>query len=220
MTVLNGPCHSTEARGTLAGLLTFSQRRGKALAGATSNPKQPRTLPQRATRTYLAGLSTQLAQLDQAQRDSWKTHDAYPALSPYHAYMRENANRYKNLDGLRYGHATQPFYPTAQWPATLSGDNAFPTSGTFTPLSCSARFDFHQYDPKEGFLYLFHLGSWGGGYPIYGTVIYVIRPVYGMGQSFTIYQLPPGLIVIRLVRTTMTGKTEDQSLNYTVTILP
>jgi len=177
-------------------------------------------MPQRATRIYMQAIARAWSTLTTPQHMSWLTHPGANRLRPYHCYLSENANRYKNLDGQRYGHALQHNYPTAQWPATLAGENTHYTGPTVTNLSRSINFAFYIWTVKDSWLFTFHYGNFGTTWPIYTTLVYVFQPTSTGQQEITIADLPPGAAMLRVVRTTTTGKTEDTSWNYNINPLP
>lgn len=117
MVVLKTPLGSQRASGTLAGALTFRQAHSRNVASIKSNPKQPRTLAQRATRIWMTWLSKQWATLSFLERHTWLNYAASPLLSPYHAYIRYNTKRWITQPGIANYPDEFHFAPSINYPA-------------------------------------------------------------------------------------------------------
>ncbi len=122
MVKVTSPFLSTAASGRFGRVLLFSKTRRDTVAGRTRRPSQPRTFQQLATRRYMTFLATAWSSLTAAEISTWATHpDAY-RLSPYHAYLRENANRYKVISGSYLTPNDDDVFPSPTWPATRDTD--------------------------------------------------------------------------------------------------
>ena len=132
MVKLIRPLFSTSASGVLADVLEFSSHPRGARVGKRRNPSQPRTLAQMATRRYMSFLSTAWSSLTPAEKLSWKDHRVADFTSPYHAYLSENANRFKNLAGDFYNPDQRDVFPSASWPVTRATTPGGVTSDAFS----------------------------------------------------------------------------------------
>lgn len=206
MVKLKAPLGSTEARGTLAGLVTFSNRRGRHVAGVAARPAQPRTEAQRATRIYMTWLTRRWADISPHRKITWLNFADTPLLSPYHAYVSHNIQRFKNLPGLDAGVSTIPNWPGQAYPVGVTG-----TVGNFTGETTT---------PGEGFLdFTRNVTSiaqqWGYAYfhitaehpkPVYRNLARIETVQIPGWKTTRIENLPPGPCTIKFIRFTTDGK--------------
>lgn len=117
MVKLKSPFGSIAASGKLGDVLSFRTDRHGASAGRKRNPKQPRTIAQRATRLWLSWLSAEWATLTTAERATWANHPDVPILSPYHAFISYNTERWQTQPGERRYPDYWHFAPSSSYPA-------------------------------------------------------------------------------------------------------
>lgn len=122
MVKLRGPGLAQDASGTLAGVLIFSNSRGKAYAKKLTIPKQPRPIAQVASRAAFKFLTEQWTNLNNLQRLTWSDQLGFPDLDFYHRYVAEN---------LRTFQLAQP--PSKSYPPTRTGSVSTWHYWTLTP---------------------------------------------------------------------------------------
>ncbi len=220
MTLLRGPLGSTDARGTLAGLVTFSNRRGRHVAGIASRPKQPRTLPQRALRVTLAGLAKNWAAISPADKATWKNYPGLQLLPPYHAYQKGNLARLKTLPNKLMDPPSWHAYPSAAYPATEDTPFASAITDQLVPGVRSATWSLFFNAYNDGWIIIFHRTET----PEYGAILQNIVglfliPATGW-QSFRIENLEPGPAKLCFNQVSRTGFPRPYTFCRFTTILP
>jgi hypothetical protein len=218
--LLGKPLLSNQASGKLGSEIQFAHSKGRAIAGRRRYPRQPRTLAQRAPRLFIPGIARLWSTLTTAQKLSWEPLADELNLPLYHAYLKHNANRYKNLNGNGFGHTGEPFYPLAIYPADYSTDYCWAYTISMTGLSLAADHKFEIWDLLDNFVFTWHLSTPSEFWPTYTNLVHVWQPPAIGIHTVRIPNLPAGPKVLRLVRTSRTGKCADTSLNFPVTILP
>jgi len=219
MTLLTGPLLSEQARGTLAGLLTFSRRRGRNVAGRRNHPKQPRTEAQRATRLFMTWLTKAWAEISAADQASWLNFDETPLLSPYHAYLKHNIDRFKNLPGLWTNPAVFPNWPGQSFPVGRAGLYADANGWTLTGESGAATFRFNITDKRDNWGYAFFRVAWPAEPAIYRRLVHIATVQTNGLHAIHIANLAPGPITLYCQRFTVDGLTTPFWAPYSTTIL-
>jgi len=110
MVKLIGPCHSTTASGTLAAILNFRKAKRGHNARKKPQPKDPRTVPQQATRTMFTYLTQTWSLLSTADRSTWTNIFPNKKQSAYLNYLQYNLDRW-----------TRFRFPSQTFPATENG---------------------------------------------------------------------------------------------------
>lgn len=218
MPTLTGPCQSQEARGTLAGLLTYSRRRGRNVAGVASSPRQPRTLAQVATRIFMTWITKQWSTLTAAERASWLNYEPTPLLSPYHAYLQHNVNRFKNIPDRN---TTLELYDT--WPS-----KAYPTTKATKADNCGANsavggpgyIDHTYYNNAlyDRWFISYHLATPGINYATYANLVFVALHGPYRWTTQRITGLPPGVQTLWAIACSATGKPRSPPYELTATV--
>jgi len=133
MVKIKAPFGSITASGKLGGVLGFrTDRRGNSV-GRKRHPKQPRTLAQRATRSWMSWLSSQWSTLSEEQQATWSFPQFGRDQSPYHVFIRHNTDRIKNLPGLLTNPSLFTTWPGQTFPITRTGALGSYTGETTTP---------------------------------------------------------------------------------------
>ncbi|GAH81608.1 unnamed protein product, partial [marine sediment metagenome] len=118
MVKTRSPLLSTDATGSLAGLLTYVKSRRATTIRKLTRPKDPRSGAQLGRRHAFHFLTTNWAQVSAGDQATWADLPASIDLSNYNAYVREN---------MRVWSAFRP--PSEAYPATLDGTFANITGG-------------------------------------------------------------------------------------------
>ena len=92
--IVQGPCNSLEARGTLADSITYAKLRRTAYTKAHFTPTNPQSDGQTATRMMRQWLITTWATLTAAEKAAWAALAENYRLSPYHAFLKINCRRW------------------------------------------------------------------------------------------------------------------------------
>jgi len=219
MTVIKAPFMSYEAHGTLASLLTYSGRRGRNKAGLKSNPRQPRTEAQRATRIFMAWLTGEWAAITPARKATWLNFADTPLLSPYHAYLSHNVNRIKNIPPLWGDPSLYPYWPGQAYPVTRTGQAANTTGETLTGGIGSATYTVNVLDKRDNWAIAFFRVKWAGEPPAYRRLIRIATVQTNGLHTIHIANLAPGPINIYCQRLTIDGLTTTWWSSYFTTIL-
>lgn len=155
MVKLIRPLFSSRASGVLADVLEFSSHPRGARVGTRRKPSQPRTLAQMATRRYMTFLSNAWSSLTPAEKLSWKDHRVADFTSPYHAYLSENANRFKNVAGDWWNPNLRDVFPSASWPITKTTTPGGLTAYAFSRTRTDVWFDYACSPLSDNWLTLF-----------------------------------------------------------------
>jgi len=218
--LITQPLGSTEARGTFAGLITYSRRRGRNLAGIKSNPKQPRTLPQRAIRVAAAALAKLWAGLTPPEMASWAVDPAVIRAAAYHNFMSYNLLRLTTLPNQHTGLQARDAHPSAAFPATKATQWPLWTGDTITPGSRSAVWRINWTTLNDAWLVIFHHLNAPEPWTILQNIIGVF-PITGPGnQYFRLENLPPGNARLAFVPVSRTGLPRDSDWYRDTTINP
>lgn len=219
MTVLKAPFMSEEARGTLAGLITFSRRRGRSVAGVANRPRQPRTEAQRATRIFMTWLTGQWAALSGPQKATWLNFPDTPLLSPYHAFLSHNVNRFKNLPGTHAAPATYPNWPGKSYPVGITGGAGGYIDDSVTPGVGYLDFTRNNNLLQQLWAFAYFRTSPENPEPCYRSLV-AIETIDAIGYRTTrIANLPPGPIVIDVQRFSTDGQAKNWWEPLVTTIL-
>jgi hypothetical protein len=98
MPKLTGPCLSTEARGTLARLLTFLKTRRGTVVKKRTPPHDPATFLQLYRRWMFAFLQRNWAALEAIDKQTWNDLADFHNVSPNNAYLGTNMERWDNFE--------------------------------------------------------------------------------------------------------------------------
>jgi len=219
MVLLKAPLASQEAHGTLADVLTFSKRRGRHVAGVSSRPKQPRTEAQRATRIFMAWLTSEWKGISSADQATWLNYADTPLLSPYHAYVRHNVNRFKLIPGLASGVSVKPIWPGQSYPVTLSGLYDFHGGIVITPGVGYLDFKRDIWILNEQWGYAYFRRSTEHYYPCYRNLVAIETVQTGTTRTTRIENLPAGPIFIYYQQFTTDGFARNDYGTISTTIL-
>jgi len=115
------PLLSLSASGTLAHSLIYSNWKGRPYTKRRVTPRDPRTVPQLASRALMRFLQFRWPGLTSAQLATWDAHPDRQALSRYHCFLKYNADRWAHYKG-----------PSAAYPASLALPEADYSSGSST----------------------------------------------------------------------------------------
>ena len=96
MTVVQGPCYSIEARGTLADSITWAKVRHTSYTKAYFTPNNPQSDAQTATRYMRQWLIESWPGLSDEYKSSWSVLADRLRLSPFHAFLKINCQRWAN----------------------------------------------------------------------------------------------------------------------------
>lgn len=99
MVKLTGPMSSFKASGTLAGLLTYSNSRGRPYMKKKSHTPDQRTNPQLTYRMMFIWLANHWPTIGPAARLLWEAPAQLAKISPYNAYIGANTKRWLNMEG-------------------------------------------------------------------------------------------------------------------------
>jgi hypothetical protein len=94
MTIVQAPCSSIEAHGTIAKSLTYAKVRRTAYTKAHFTPSNPQSDAQTATRMMRQWLIETWATLTAAEKAAWAALAENYRLSPYHAFLKINCRRW------------------------------------------------------------------------------------------------------------------------------
>lgn len=97
MVKLKGPSISTAASGKLANALIFGKSKRRAYMKKHAGPANPKTGKQLTVRAAMKFLSQQWKQLTPAQQTTWATLAQATQVSPYHAFIAFNQDRWNNF---------------------------------------------------------------------------------------------------------------------------
>lgn len=218
MVVLKTPLGSQRASGSLAGVLTFREAQARHVAGIKSNPKQPRTLAQRATRIWMAWLSKQWSTLSFLQKRTWLNYADSPLLSPYHAYIRYNTRRWITQPG----DATFPdefhFAPSIEYPASeaaLQSDRINQTTGA------GPGYIWHKFQVQWNtncWNHAYHLFTPAKPQPVASNLVHVETVDHDGWFEVRIPNLTPGLVKLRWSWNANTGKSNHWYRTITETV--
>jgi len=125
MVKLTGPALSTEAAGSLADQVTFSNWKGRAYLKFKSTPAQPNTPAQIAIRAAVAFTSTIWKHLPSDDTDTWRDLAAASNISPFNAMQAVNIARWRDENWP----CTQLPTGRALLPQTFDGWTATPGPG-------------------------------------------------------------------------------------------
>lgn len=218
MVKLIQPLMSSAAAGALADVLDFARHPSGGVAAKHRRPRQPRTLSQRATRTWMTWLSKEWARLSAGEKESWDQAPNADTTSPYHAYLQFNTNRFKFMpDDWRY-QTNNSLWPSAAYPptkATLSGilQNNTGTGGPGTIT--------HRYLPaalKDGWFQCYHLQVPGITYGTYANLVHIENTRPGGWQEVIIRNLPPGLQTLGIITASRTALPMNGVYQITATV--
>lgn len=219
MVVLKSPLTSQSASGTLADVLTFRNLRSKHVAGVKSNPKQPRTLAQRATRIWMTWLSKQWSTLSYDQQHTWLNYTDTPLLSAYHAYIRYNTKRWITQPGSRHYPDYFHFAPSIQYPAA---ENTPTTNIQNRTSGGGPGFIWHKFETiynTDCWLFAYHLSTIAHPNPVAGNLVHVETVDHDGWFDLKIRNLPPGATKLYWLVSSGTGIPYHwyRELNETVT---
>jgi len=99
MVKLTGPMSSLRASGTLAGLLTFSNKRGRPYMKKASRTPDLQTDKQLSYRLMFSWLANQWLVLPAPTKATWDVPAALAKVSAYNAYIGANTKRWLNMEG-------------------------------------------------------------------------------------------------------------------------
>ncbi len=94
MAKLTGPCFAIEAHGSLGKTLTFGKVRKTNYAKKHTAPANPKSDAQVGVRAGTKFITQTWSGLSSAARAQWETLGESLSLSPYHAYLRINSQRW------------------------------------------------------------------------------------------------------------------------------
>ena len=220
MVKLIGPLHSQRASGGLGRAIQFSSWKDRQFAGKKRNPSQPRTRPQLAARIFMSGMAKLWNGLSQVQKASWIDHPAAATTSAYHAYLKENSNRYQKLPNLINQIDQRNAAPTATWPATQDTDNAYLASTTLTGLSKSILLQFPIANARDNWIVIVHYAADAGDYMRYDNISAIILAETVDNYEVLIENIPPGLQGLNLLMISHTGHCRYRGYYDQTTVLP
>jgi len=96
MVKLIGPLCSLEARGALAETLIYARVGMTSYAKAYAVPTNPQTQPQTSIRIAITAITQAWQTLADYEKSTWQELADLWNLSPYHAYLRYNTQRWPN----------------------------------------------------------------------------------------------------------------------------
>lgn len=111
MPVLVGPLFSLEARGTIAGILTYSRSKGMDMVRANLHHMDANTVNQQTIRSYFLNATDAWAALTSGNKTSWDTwasNQGNPAVSGYNAFIGKYVLYLIDHTGVE---PTAPFLP-------------------------------------------------------------------------------------------------------------
>lgn len=94
MATVTGPLFSVRASGTVAGAITFSEWKGRAVVRRHAIPANPRSGGQLSVRAMMKFLSQQWDGLSSAEQTSWDDRAAVTNISAFNAYVKYNMARW------------------------------------------------------------------------------------------------------------------------------
>jgi len=114
MVKLTGPSLSAAASGSIANTVTFSKCKGQNYLRKHAIPANPKTALQTSTRCMLRFLSQAWKSIDTTPKASWAARAAELNLSPYHAFIKANLQRWTQFHSPSQTHpspqtGTQPY---------------------------------------------------------------------------------------------------------------
>ena len=187
MVKLKGPGLAKGASGTLAGILTFGKTKGRSYLKKRSVPSQPKTPLQRSNRAAVEQLTKRWNEVAPTYEEDWHQLALELDLTPYHAYLKTNLDRWSIGRGLIF---TPPGYIT---PYTAEY-SAFTATGQNRRIVFSFTLDTYNW---ERYAYL--NAALGEASPIGWHNIVGIGDVTTEGNyKFTVGPLPPGTYWCRL----------------------
>lgn len=214
MVKLKGPLFSTHASGTIGRLLEYSTHQGRPRAGRRRVPAQPRTLAQRSTRIFVAGLSKAWSAIGIADKASWNNHPDVGNLSPYHVYLRHNIDRYKHLPGRATMMADEPFYPSQNYPTAVDDIPGLTTGHAFVQGPDYLIHSFNVTLTRDNWLYIYHYNVNNGPLPSYADIVAFEVVDANGAYEFTIPNLAPGPSRLRIFRISKHGQTHQNPTTF------
>lgn len=219
MVKLKSPFASQFASGTLGRELQYAITKRGAVGGRRRRPKQPRTLAQRATRTFMTWLTKTWQTLSPADLATWLNAPNPKGLPLYNIYLSYNLNRIKRLIDIPHAPFHLHALPSMTYPATETGDWGWWTAGTQTPLSHAWRWDRNVGSLKEQWGMIYFTGDAPMYRPLYNILIAIETVTTPGAQSITIADLPAGDITINLMQFTKSGNSPTYLNHFHATIL-
>lgn len=218
MVKLTGPMFGLSASGRLGDVLQYNTTARDTVGGRRRNPTQPRTRPQRATRLYMSMLATAWSAITSADQASWDAHPSRDQLSRYHAYLKHNANRYKNLPGVATGMATLDVYPSTRYPTTIDSLPGFTSDTSWTQTPGTLTHNFHVWTTKDNWIYIYHLNTHLGPLPTYADIVQAVQVTTTGDYSVRMTNLDAGQQDLRILRISRSGQMHNATKNKLVTI--
>ena len=97
MALTTAPLFSLDARGSLAKTLTYSKQRGQTYTKAYAVPDNPNTPAQQSIRHIIRLITQSWYLVSEEDRATWDELAELLNLSPYHAYLKTNAQRWQHF---------------------------------------------------------------------------------------------------------------------------
>lgn len=219
MVKLQSPFLGREASGKLGTAIQYGRLVRGPSAGVRRRPHQPRTLAQRATRTFMAALAAAWNGLSNAAQQSWIDHPDYQSLSRYHCYLKFNPGRYRNLPDLAADPLQWHCFPSAVYPADESTLPSPTSNNVFTPGQGQVRHTFTIFTLNDSWLYIWHLTTPTVIWATYRTIIGVHEILATGNYDFTFKNLPAGTARVRVARVSRTGQPRPTYLSSSPLII-
>lgn len=212
------PFMSLTASGRFGECIQYAETRRVTVAGRRRHPKQPRTRKQLATRLYMSLLARAWSTNSDADHATWDNHPTRDRLSRYHAYLKHNANRYKNLPGRATGMAELDVYPSTRYPTSIDTAPGFTTGHSFDQTPGTLTHHFTVTATNDNWIYIYHLNVNSGPLPTYADIVQAV--VVQTTGSYTVRMtgLDAGDSRLRIFRISRSGKTFDTPTTFFFTI--
>jgi len=138
MVKVRGPIGSAEAAGTFGGSAVFSRWKGRTYVRTKVTPANPKTALQVSNREMLAFLAQRWKTISDANQTTWYELALQRQVSPYHAYIALNLDRWRQFT------APSKTHPPAET-GTLPDLDALTASGAFAHIELSQTW-YNRYD--------------------------------------------------------------------------
>lgn len=205
---LDGPLMSMGASGSIGGILTFGNNKGRNFVRQLVIPANPQTAAQMGVRSMMKYVGQEWAQLSSTDQATWATRAAQTNISNFAAFSSKAMDNWSNA-----AMAAQRQDP-AETVATPSGP---PTGITPTVVERRATIDWtDSVVGTDPFGVIFYLSDTTGFTPGRDNAVAVVDLAV---ESYTTKTLTPGVYFFRLATFDVAGNIGTPSAQGTFTIV-
>jgi len=163
-------------------------------------------------------LTKEWARCSPAEKATWLNYAPTPLLSPYHAYLQHNINKFKNLPDTNSNLELKETFPSAAYPAT----KATPYENCSSTVAIGGKgLMIHNYwtaNGQDGWFTSYHLKQPPIDFSTYANIVHIENNRPAGWQWVTIPNLPPGLQTVWALPVSRTGAARGAAYQLTATV--